>query len=371
MNLAELCRLVDISSVTERSLDLIRAEFPPYRQVDRAEHLAAVRRQQQNLLDALANGTVLVGGALTSAADLARTRARQGIDIDVLIGAFHLGDQVVWEALRAAAPDDGQALAEAAGLMLTSLHALSRTLAVAHAEASLVLHGRRITVSQRLVELLGAGTVDAEAADHARLLGLSDTAESLALAWQSPQAGADAPELLRALAAAGVPAVVAHLPAESVLLCQGATADCLQGHARSCLTEPAGGIGLPRPGLPGAAQSIADARLAARAAGRLSPPAVLRLDECWLDAVVLAESERLAPIVAPAVEVARTRPHLAEAVIAFAESGMQVTRAAQALSLHPNSLSYRLERWAVLTGWHPRTFEGLRRSVAGIQSVTP
>jgi PucR C-terminal helix-turn-helix domain/GGDEF-like domain len=369
MNLAELCRLVDIVSVTERSLDLIRAEFPPYRLIDRREHLAAVRRQQQNLLDALGNGSVLAGDALTAAADLARTRAGQGIDIDVLIGAFHLGDQVVWEALRAAAPDDGRALAEAAGLMLTSLHALSVTLAVGHAEASQILHGRRITVSQRLVELLSAGTVDSEAAAHARALGLSDTAETLALVWRSPRAEADALDMLRALTAAGVPCVVAHLPAESVLLCQGATAESLCSHVRPCLAERPGGIGLPRPGLAGAAQSIADARLAAGAASRLSPPAVLRLDECWLDAVVLAERERLAPVIAPAAEVARTRPHLAEAVVAFAESGMQVTRAAQALSLHPNSLSYRLERWASLTGWHPRTFEGLRRSMASIQTV--
>jgi DNA-binding PucR family transcriptional regulator len=96
---------------------------------------------------------------------------------------------------------------------------------------------------------------------------------------------------------------------------------------------------------------------------------VLRLDECWLDAVVLAEHDRLAAIFAPVTDVARAHPHLADAVTAFAASGMQVTRAAQALNLHPNSLSYRLERWGTLTGWHPRTFDGLRRSLAAIQAL--
>jgi hypothetical protein len=372
MDLAELCQSVDILSVSERSVDLIRAELSPYRSIDHREHLAAVRVQQRHQLDALAAGMVLSGDALEAAADLARTRASQDVEIDALIGAFHLGDQVLWEALRAAAPEGAAVLADAAALMLAQLHALTMTLAAAHAEASQILHGRRLTVSQRLIELLDDGTVDAEAAAHAEALGLSDRAQSLALVWRSPRPEADALELARAVAAAGVTSVVAHLPSgESVLVCQGTDPEQLHRRAAPCLGERAGGIGLPRAGLRGAAQSIADARLAAGAAARLPVPAVLRLDECWLDAVVLAERDRLSVIFAPIAEVARTRPHLAAAVTAFAESGMQVTRAAQRLNLHPNSLSYRLDRWGSLTGWHPRTFDGLRRSLAAIQSLTP
>jgi hypothetical protein len=44
----------------------------------------------------------------------------------------------------------------------------------------------------------------------------------------------------------------------------------------------------------------------------------------------------------------------------------QIARAAEHLHLHPNSLSYRLDRWGTLTGWHPRTFDGLRKSVLAI-----
>lgn len=372
MNLTELCRLVDLSRVSERSVELIRAELSPYGSIDHSEHVAAVRVQQRNQLDALSDGVVLSSDALAAVAHLARTRAGQGVEIDALIGAFHLGDQVLWEALRAAAPDDAPVLATAAALMLAQLHALTTTLAAAHSEASQILHGRRVTVSQRLVELLGAGVVDDEATAHAETLGLSDAEESLALVWRNERAEVDALELVRALAAAGAASVVAHLSSgESVLVCQGTAMDPLRARAASCLKDPIGGIGLPRRGFLGAAQSIADARLAAGAAARLTNPAVLRLDDCWLDAVVLAERERLSPIFAPVAEVARKRPHLADAVAAFAESGMQVTRAAQQLNLHPNSLSYRLERWASLTGWHPRTFEGLRRSLAAIQSLTP
>lgn len=372
MSLLELCRSVDIVSVSERSVELIRTELSPYRSIDHSEHLAAVRLQQRNQLEALGDGAVLSDDALAAAADLARTRAGQGVDIDALIGAYHLGDQVLWEALRAAARDDGAVLADAAALMFAQLHALTTTLAAAHAQASQILNGMRIPVSQRLVELLSAGTVDAEATSHAEVLGLSDAAQSLALVWRSPRTELDALELVRALAALGATFVIAHLSSgESVLVCQDTEADCLCALAVSRLTGRTGGIGLPRKGFLGAAESIADARLASGASARRPAPAVLRLDECWLDAIVLAEHERLSAIFAPVAEVARARPHLAEAVVAFAESGMQVTRAAQALNLHPNSLSYRLERWADLTGWHPRTFDGLRRSLAAVQSLTP
>jgi sugar diacid utilization regulator len=55
---------------------------------------------------------------------------------------------------------------------------------------------------------------------------------------------------------------------------------------------------------------------------------------------------------------------LAETVLAFAAGDMSVARAGEALHLHANSVTYRLQRWALLVGWDPRTFDGLIRSVA-------
>jgi sugar diacid utilization regulator len=48
---------------------------------------------------------------------------------------------------------------------------------------------------------------------------------------------------------------------------------------------------------------------------------------------------------------------------------MHVAKSAKSLNLHANSLGYRLDRWRKLTGWDPRTFEGLRRSVAAVAAV--
>ncbi|MFG2350551.1 helix-turn-helix domain-containing protein [Streptomyces phaeochromogenes] len=51
---------------------------------------------------------------------------------------------------------------------------------------------------------------------------------------------------------------------------------------------------------------------------------------------------------------------------AFAEAGLSLVNAAEALMIHPNTVAYRLGRWHKLTGSDPRTFTGLVRSVVGI-----
>jgi len=133
------------------------------------------------------------------------------------------------------------------------------------------------------------------------------------------------------------------------------------------LSEGRGGVGLSRSGLKGAADSLADARIASATLPR-GGGLPMFADE-WPDACVQREASRLEMILAPARTVATAHPHLSAAVLAFADAGMQMAPAAVTLSLHANSLSYRLARWYQLTGWNPRTFDGLRRSVLAIRSL--
>ena len=61
----------------------------------------------------------------------------------------------------------------------------------------------------------------------------------------------------------------------------------------------------------------------------------------------------------------------AETVHAFAAADLNVTRAADALHVHPNTVRYRLDRIAGETGIDPRTFAGLvelgvRAGMAGL-----
>ena len=69
---------------------------------------------------------------MEAAAALARRRARQGIDIEVLIGAYHLGDENLWEAITQAADTETEGvLPRAASLLFASLPALATALAAA------------------------------------------------------------------------------------------------------------------------------------------------------------------------------------------------------------------------------------------------
>lgn len=381
--LGELCARVDRTRLAEASVERIRRELPPYRAVSRDEHLVAVARQQGNQLDAMAESRPVAGDALSEAAALARLRARQNVEIEVLIGAYHLGDQVLWQALMEASDEDSAPLLpRAASLLLASLHALSSALTAAHAEASQALQSRRITASQRLFELLVLGRVGAETRTHAEMLGLDVTAPFVAVAVSAP-CGSEvglANRVANQLGRAGGTTVLGGLSLDLVL-CQGLPA----GRVVDLLGDLDGpglvGVGLERQALKGAAVSLGDASRAALVGrdhveaiagdepARGTQLRVASFADVWLEACVLRELPRLEPLLGSVAAVAVEHPHLAHAVVAFARCDMHVARSAQLLNLHANSLGYRLDRWAKLTGWDPRTFEGLRRSVAAVGSA--
>jgi DNA-binding PucR family transcriptional regulator len=120
-------------------------------------------------------------------------------------------------------------------------------------------------------------------------------------------------------------------------------------------------VGSLRHGLNGASESLADARLALRATG--PDRTVAYFGEDWLESVLLAQGERIRPVVGSGIEVARQHPHLAQTVLAFADADMSIAAAAHRLQLHANSVTYRLERWESLTGISARTFRGLSAAV--------
>jgi DNA-binding PucR family transcriptional regulator len=225
------------------------------------------------------------------------------------------------------------------------------------------LQTHRVTLSQRLIELLLAGRDDAEASRVADALGLDPQASFVAGLWRRPDADVVLPpEVRRELDSAAVPLVHSAQSGLVVVLAQGAEPEWLDDLLSALDLGPDVGIGLRRPGLAGAALSLGDARLAlASAAG--SGRGVARFADVWAEACLLAEEERLRPLVADAAATAVAHPHLAETVVAFAAADMSVARTAEALHLHANSVTYRLQRWARLTGWDPRRFDHLITSV--------
>ena len=144
----------------------------------------------------------------------------------------------------------------------------------------------------------------------------------------------------------------------------GATGLRTAAIGRSLVPEAGIGIGALRQGLHGARASLRDAE---EALAVTRGATTTRFDEVWLWATLAVVGERLGPLLAPGTEVAATHPHLAEAVHAFAEAGFSLSEASRHLELHANTVAYRLDRWEELTGWDPKSFAGLVRSVASLR----
>ena len=365
-----LCERViaDLPRLAERSVRSIRRDLAVYLAVPVEEHVAAVTEQQRRRLEALAEHRLLTDADLELAAELARRRARQGIPVDVLIGAYHLGDQELWDALCRDPGPAAALLPDVAALMLKLLHAISTVLASAHGDVSRQLQSHRATLSQRLVELVAGDVVGPEAARLADALGLDPRSDFVAAMWhrQEPEVTLP-PEVWRGLDAAGVPLVHSAHSGVVVLLVQDVGPEWVAELADRLRLDGDVGIGLRRTGLAGAAVSLGDARLAMSSAH--GNRRVVRFADSWAESCVSIESARLEPLLARASSVAEAHPHLADTVLAFAAADMSVARAAEDLHLHANSVTYRLQRWAQLSGWDPRTFDGLTRSLAACRVV--
>jgi hypothetical protein len=161
----------------------------------------------------------------------------------------------------------------------------------------------------------------------------------------------------------GQHAVVARGPL-MVLVTQHADAELVLRTARAVVPGGTSARGLSRPGLRGARTSLVDAELALPLT---TPGADGSFETVWLWATLRASDERLQGVLASGTEVADRHPHLAEAVMAFGEHGFSVSEAARRLTIHANTVGYRLDRWYELTGWDARTFDGLVRSLAALR----
>jgi DNA-binding PucR family transcriptional regulator len=117
-----------------------------------------------------------------------------------------------------------------------------------------------------------------------------------------------------------------------------------------------------RQGLSGAAESITDAERALALAGHSGK--IVDFSSDWLIATLLPQLDRLQPLMDASQTV--TQPHYREAVQAYAQHGFSITVGARALRIHPNTMKYRLDKWEQLTGYDPRTLDGLLRSLLGI-----
>lgn len=362
--------LADMPTLSRGIVREIRAHVPEYDRVPLGDHADHVQEQQERLVRALMDGRGLDEEDLRRAAALGRLRASQGVSVEGVISAYHVGNRELWRLIdeRADTAAKGRGLLpELAGTLWESIHVTSTEIAAAHSSASRARHAQDLTLRHRFVELLGRQD-DEETLDVAHRLGFD----------------VDGPFLAACIVAGERPDPIVHavheeleyLPGASLavqqgdvllVLAQGPDEQTLAGLVAPLRPLPSTGVGMRRAGLAGARGSMRDAResLAATTPDR---PVVVYAADWWL-ACVTAQADRLDPLLGDVAEVVAANPHLVEAVHAFAEAGFSVSAAAKRLHVHANSVAYRLDRWAQLTGWNPRTFEGLVHSLGACTVV--
>jgi hypothetical protein len=348
----------------------IRAELPSYENLSESEHRRTVRDLTRRMLTGIASRHAPDAEHLRFTRQAARRRTQLGVSSYDVLSSFHIVVRELWAALRAAPEATDDLLLKLVEPIGWWTEAMSASVVDAFAAESPGMAAQDAELRQRFLAELG---------DRSHGERVQETARSLAFdvagrfqAWCAARASwprAEVENLQRATRR--LPGVVHCGVRGDVMIAIAQDCDpalVLRAVHRIGGDRSAVGIGLPRPGLDGAHLSTVDAERALRTAQLWNVPSV-RFADSWLEATLLDSRPRLTPLFATVQRVQHDHPDLAAAVLAFADCGFSLSDAAKRLSVHPNTVSYRLTRWHELTGADPRTFAGLVRSVTGCRST--
>ncbi|HEY3470616.1 MAG TPA: helix-turn-helix domain-containing protein [Amycolatopsis sp.] len=297
----------------------------------------------------------------------AARRAEEGIPIDVVLTAYHVGIQVTWDAMTAdARPGDIADVMAVNALLLRYLELITPAVAGGYLAQQQSISGDEHSARQSLLAALLGGEPAREAADQAGLrLPARYSVVALGFGAHPDETSADvdaavaARRKLRRLRAELERQVrepmLASLTTDGglVLLPErdpAWLADVVRALSRAAAVEVTAGVAVAEPDEVVTAAPCARRILAvARTFGR--PPGVYRLDDVVLEYQLSCPSEardRLAELLDPVADKA----DLLETLRAYLRLGDRRTTAAR-LHVHPNTVDYRLRRVQALTGLDP------------------
>ncbi|MFD4910707.1 PucR family transcriptional regulator [Kitasatospora purpeofusca] len=388
-----------LSAVPELAEAVVAAlldRIPAYRRFPRelatGELVPVAARRIRALAHAVRTGLPAPEGEFAAVREAAARRAEEGVPLDAVLFAHHLGMEVCWELItRHADHGDAADLLLLNRLMLDHLRrAAAATCAGYLAEGRGDADERRAARGALVAALLDGTPAGAESAAARAGIGLPPAYAVLRLAVaehpdeRSPDvdravAGhrklrrmrteldhATRQSALSALTAAGGVVLVPleHDPEAVPEQVWERLAETLRRVARAAgVTVRAGGSASVPAEVPAAAELAAEVLEVALAVGR--PPGLHRLDDLLVEYQLSRPSRarsRLAALLAPlddAGELLTTlRVHLA--------GGLSRRHTAQVLHLHPNTVDYRLRRIAVRTGLDPTRPADLPRITAAL-----
>lgn len=349
--------LEDLDRLTDEAVRRIRAAVQGYRTdavVLRDDLWWSVYRNAELVLHLLVDERDPTEEELRVRRSLGARRAQQGLPVEDVLQAFHVGCLVLWEEITVLGEAEGQAatsqLLRRAGMVWTHMHRISSVVADAHrmelARRDALAHDGPAA----LLKALARWPADGEAVDLARHLGFDPEGPFLAAVhrgptlsgWPAARAVVSHPDRVTVLCAA--PGDAEEEEAALTLLLQASGAEAV-------------GVGVVRGGLAGAKGSLADACRAHRAAAVLGRDR-LTFRDGWFEAMAVESREHLAPVVAPAVALLEDDDELTATVEAYLRCGGRVAEAARSLGVHPNTVTYRIDRFVRRTGVDPRSTRG-------------
>jgi PucR C-terminal helix-turn-helix domain/GGDEF-like domain len=318
-------------------------------------------------------------------------RARELMPLDALLESYLIGQRTVWEAIVEAAgdsPDGMRAAQQLTALTFGYTHAINVAVADAYLRESNALATEAERSRRDLLDRLLSGREPGpDEARRAEALGLRSDAEQVVAVARHAGGEEDARLVVRALVQADperpfvVPRhdeVVAILPVyvrRGTAEIRGSLERALKALARAHGVAARAGVSSVCSGLSELARGYGEAGRALRHAGTDGPVVALQ-DIALLDYLATGAddtAERLVPAGARRLlEADGGKPGaLTQTLRAYAGCNLNVARTAESLTVHPNTVHYRLSRIATLTGRDPRRFDDLAELLTALRLLEP
>jgi hypothetical protein len=298
-------------------------------------------------------------------------RARELLPLEALLEAYLIGQRTVWEAVVAAAGPSREGMSVAQELTAATFvytHAINVAIAAAYMQESQALASEAERARRDLLDVLLSGRDPgpeqerrAETlglrGDHVVVVAAADPASSRLIAQALARQDPDSPFVVARHdeLVALVRVYVRRGPQEVRSALDQSAAWLRRAHG----LELRAGVSAVCAGLAEVARGYAEAASALRHAGP-ERPAVALEDVGLLDHLTAgadAAAARLVP--AGARRLAAADGVLAATLRAYASCDLNVARTAQRLTVHPNTVHYRLRRVQEITGHDPRRFGAL------------
>ena len=359
-----------LGRVTPEITARIRAEIPGYSALTYGEHFADVDRQIRDAVGGLVSGSGPTSSAIEHARGMGHRRAAAGMALPDVIEAYHIAYREIWAELlrdaRESKPPLDSVLASVVSLLWLWFHRLSAAVAEGHTAETRVRRSDRLERERELMDqLTGRTAVDDAIATE---LGYQVDGEFVVACVVGLGRRDAADRLAEALHTAGSRVTCTYHERHIVVVAQGLTAAQIRAAVEAIRPTARIGIGIPRPGLAGAAVSLRDAQ---EAVERTSEDRrIVEFEHDWLMSCLKAIKPRFETILQPTMAVARRHPDLAETVLAYSGCRYSVSACARQLHIHPNSARYRLDRWKALTGHDLETADGLTASVIALELMS-